>query len=53
MALWFFKKVASFALAAMLEGILFPSNMPAKTSFYLDLVKRLIVTLRCAVNVPT
>ena len=30
-----------------------PSNMAAKTSFCLDLVKRLMVTLRCAVNVPT
>ena len=35
----------------MLEGILLPSNMAAKTSFCLYLVKRLIVTLRCAVNV--
>ena len=48
-----FNKVVWFALAAMLEGILLPSNMAAKTSFCLDLVKRLIVTLRCAVNVPT
>ena len=51
MALWFFNKAVSFVLAAMLEGILLPSNMAAKTSFCLDLVKRLIVTLRCAVNV--
>ena len=35
----------------MLEGILLPSNMAAKTTFCLDLVKRLIVTLRCVVNV--
>ena len=53
MALWFFNKVVWFVLAAMLEGILLPSNMAAKTSFCLDLVKRLIVALRCAVNVPT
>ena len=51
MALWFFNKVVWFVLAAMLEGILLPSNMAAKTTFCLDLVKRLIVTLRCAVNV--
>ena len=37
----------------MLEGILLPSNMAAKTTFCLYLVKRLIVTLRCAVNVTT
>ena len=53
MALWFFNKVVWFALAAMLEGILLPSNMAAKTTFCLYLVKRLIVTLRCAVNVTT
>ena len=53
MALGFFKKVVSFVLAAMLEGILLPSNMAAKTTFCLHLVKRLIVTLRCAVNVAT
>ena len=40
-------------LAAMLEGILLPSNMAAKTTFCLYLVKRLIVTLRCPVNVTT
>ena len=33
--------------------ILLPSNMAAKTTFCLYLVKRLIVTLRCAVNVTT
>ena len=32
--------------------ILLPSNMAAKTTFCLHLVKRLIVMLRCAVNVP-
>ena len=51
MVLWFFNKVVWFVLATMLEGILLPSNMAAKTSFCLYLVKRLIVTLRCAVNV--
>ena len=43
----------ALVLAAMLEGILLPSNMAAKTTFCLYLVKRLIVTLRCAVNVTT
>ena len=43
----------SSMICMMLEGILLPSNMATKTSFCLDLVKRLIVTLRCAVNVPT
>ena len=42
-----------FIPTAMLEGILLPSNMAAKTSLCLYLVKRLKVTLRCAVNVPT
>ena len=37
MALWFFNKVVWFVLAAMLEGILFPSNMAAKTSFSFSL----------------
>ena len=50
MALKFFNKVVWFVLAAML-GILLPSNMAAKTTFCLfNLVKRLIVTLRCAVD---
>jgi len=40
-------------LAAMLEGILLSSKMAAKTTFCLYLVKRLIVTLRCAVNITT
>ena len=52
-ALRFFTKVVWFVLTAMLEGILLPSNMAAKTTFCLYLVKRLIVTLRCAVNVTT
>ena len=37
-------------LATMLEGILLPSNVVAKTTYCLYLVKRLIVMLRCAVN---
>ena len=53
MALWFFNNVVWFVLAAMLEGILLPSNMAAKTTFCLYLVKRVTVTLRCAVNVTT
>ena len=53
MALSFFNKVVGFVLAAMLEGILLPFNMAAKTTFCLYLAKRLIVTLRCAVNVTT
>jgi len=35
----------------MLEGILLRSNMAAKTTFCLYVVKRLIVMLRCAGNV--
>ena len=46
-------KVVWFLLAAMLEYILLPSNMAAKTTFCLYLVKRLIGTLRCAENVTT
>ena len=53
MALLFFNKVVGFVLAAMFEGILLPSYLSAKTTFSLYLVKRLIVTLRCAVNVST
>ena len=37
----------------MLEGILLPSNKAAKTTFCLYRVRRLIVTLRSAVNVTT
>ena len=40
-------------LAAMLEGMLLPSNMAAKITSCLYLVQRFIVTLRCAVNVIT
>ena len=43
---WFFNKVVWFVLAAMLEGILLPSNLAAKTTVYWYLVKSLIVTLR-------
>ena len=50
---WFFNKVVWFVLAAMLEGIRLPFNMADKTTFCLYLVKCLIVTLRCAVNVTT
>ena len=53
MVLWFFNKVAWLVLAAMLEGILLPSNMAAKTTFCLYLVKCLIVTFRCNINVTT
>ena len=53
MAIWFFNEVVWFVLAAMLEDILLPSNMAAKTTFCLYLVKLLIVTLRCAVKVTT
>ena len=45
--------LSCIVIAVMLEGILLPSNMAAKTAFCLYLVKRLIVTLRCAVNVTT
>ena len=48
-----FQQSSIFVLAAMLEGILLPSDMMAKTTFCLYLVKRLIVTLRCVVNVTT
>ena len=53
MALWFFSKVVWFVLAAMLEGMLLPSNMAAKITSCLYLVQRFIITLRCAVNVIT
>ena len=48
-----FNNLVWLVLAAMLEGILLPSNMTAKPSFCLYLVKHLIVMLRCAVNVTT
>ena len=41
------------AFFQLLEGILLPSNMAAKTTFCLYLVKCLIVILRCAANVTT
>ena len=53
MALWLFSKVVWFVLAAMLEGMVLPSNMAAKTTSCSYLVQRFIVTLRCAVNVIT
>ena len=48
-----FQQVVWFVLAAMLEGILLPSNMVAKTTFCLYLVKCLVVKLKCAANVTT
>ena len=53
MVLFFFNKVVRLVLAATLEGILLPFNLAAKTTFCLYLVKGLIVTLRCAINVTT
>ena len=53
MALRFFNKMVRFVVAAMLEGILLPSSKAATTTFCLYHVKRLIVSLRCAVNVTT
>ena len=53
MTVWFFNKILWFVWAAMLEVILLPSNMAAKTNFCLYPVKRLIVTIRCVVNVAT
>ena len=50
MALWFVEKVVWFVLATMLEGILLPSDVAAKTTFCLYLIKRLIVTLRCVLK---
>ena len=48
-----FQRRRMICIAAMLEGILLPSNMATKTTFCLCLVKSFIVTLRCAVNVTT
>ena len=53
MAIWFFNKVVWFVLFAMLEVILLPSNMAAKTNFCLYLVKLFRDTLISAVNVTT
>ena len=50
MARWFFNKVVLFVLAAMLGGILYPSNMATKITFCLNLVKCLIVTRKCAIQ---
>ena len=49
----FQKTLVWFVLAAMLNGILLPSNVAAKPTFCLYLVKSLIVTLRYAVNFNT
>ena len=40
-----FQQSSTIYIAAMLEGILLPSNMVVKTTFCLYFVKRLIVTL--------
>ena len=48
-----FQQSSMICIGRHLEDILLPSNMAAKTTFYLYLVERLIVTLRCAVNVTT
>ena len=47
------RSIINIVLAAILEGILLPSNMVAKTTFCLHVIKRLTVTLRCAVSVTT
>ena len=52
-ALWFLSKVVWLVLAAMLEGMLLPSNMASKTTSCLYLVQPFIVTLKCAANVIT
>ena len=49
----FFNKVFWFVLAAMSEGTTLPSNMAAKTSTWLYLVKHLVFTLKFAVNTAT
>ena len=54
--LWHFdfcNKVVWFVLDAILEGILLPSNMVAKTTFCLYLVNHMIVMLRFAVTDTT
>ena len=53
MALFFFSKVVSFVLPAMLEGMLLPFNIAAKISSCLYLVETFIVMFTCAVNVIT
>ena len=45
------KSICSNSATAMLEGMPLPSNMAAKTTFCLYLVKCLVVTFRCAINV--
>ena len=49
----FFNKVVWFVLDTILEGLLLPSNMVAKTTFCLFLVKHLIVMLIFAVTDTT
>ena len=48
-----FQQSSMKGLAAMLEGMLLPSNMADKTTSCLYLVQHFILTLRCAVNVIT
>ena len=48
-----FQQSSIFVLAAMLEGILLPSNMVARTIFCLYHVKCFIVKFRCAISITT
>ena len=48
-----FQQSSMICMAAMLEGILLPSNMAAETTFCLYHVKRLIVMFRCAITITT
>ena len=48
-----FQQSSMICIGRHVGGLILPYNMVAKTSFCLYLVKRLIVTLRCAVNVTT
>ena len=45
----FFNKTVGFVLATMMDG----TSMKLKSTFCLHVVKHLIVSLRCAVNVTT
>ena len=54
MALLFFNKLKYGSMIGHhVGGMLLPSNMVAKTTFCLYLVRCLIVTHRCALNVTT
>ena len=48
-----FQQSSMICIGRHVGGIPLPFNMAARTTFSLYLVKRLIVTLRCAVNVTT